>query len=147
MAIETVAQLFAALGRDPNELIDEPERQWLDFKGEPHVGPRKTEPHHRLELAKDVTAMGNAGGGVIVLGVRPEKREKEHQEFAKELKPIPPESFDPQQVHQVLDAWVFPSVELEIESWDVPGEEGKLWTLHVHRQSEASQPFLIQKES
>jgi hypothetical protein len=88
MVIQTIGELFKILGRDPNRLVGEKETKWLDFKSEPHVTPGgKTEPHHRLALAKDVCAMANAGGGILLIGFG-RKGRREHAEVAAELRPI-----------------------------------------------------------
>lgn len=53
-----------------DDLLGERERSWLDFKQSPYVldGERG-----KSELAKDVTAVANSGGGCIVIGVRTRK--------------------------------------------------------------------------
>ncbi|MFI6425897.1 helix-turn-helix domain-containing protein [Promicromonospora sp. NPDC050880] len=70
----TWSRLHEVLGLSPGELnYDDvvaavekqtPEDGALDWKGE-----RPDTEHHRVELAKDVAAMANSGGGIIVYGV------------------------------------------------------------------------------
>jgi hypothetical protein len=141
--LNTLAELFTTLGRDPRLLLGLKESAWLDFKGEPHVSPTKTEDHHRLALARDVSALANAGGGVLVLGVATRRSEVGHEEIADALRPIHPAHFDPQQVRKVLNAWVFPTLPVSITQHPVPGDDGFLWTIHVERQSELSMPYMV----
>src|SRR5438067_1534205 len=46
-----------------DQLIGRPETPEVEFKGEPYQLDRETQ---RFELAKDVSAMANAAGGVII---------------------------------------------------------------------------------
>ena len=62
----------------PQELIDligsREEDQWIDFKQQDyHKDPNDLEKHKR-EICKDVTAMANAEGGYILIGVREENK-------------------------------------------------------------------------
>ncbi|MYS95596.1 hypothetical protein GTY47_39520 [Streptomyces sp. SID5464] len=50
----------------PAALLELPEGQWLDAKGAPY---ELRNPHGVEELAKDVAAFANGGGGVIVVGI------------------------------------------------------------------------------
>ena len=50
------------------------EDQWIDFKQQDyHRDPNDLEKHKR-EICKDVTAMANAEGGYILIGVREENK-------------------------------------------------------------------------
>lgn len=62
----------------PQELIgligSREEDQWIDFKQQDyHKNPNDLEKHKR-EICKDVTAMANAEGGYILIGVREENK-------------------------------------------------------------------------
>lgn len=56
---------FEITGNELLGLIGAPEDEWLDFKQQGYLG----DSTKGAELAKDVTAMANAGGGFIVIGV------------------------------------------------------------------------------
>ena len=63
---------------DPHELINlignQEEDLWIDFKQQDyHKDPNDLEKHKR-EICKDVTAMANAEGGYILIGVREKKK-------------------------------------------------------------------------
>lgn len=55
----------ALRAHDPAALLELSEGQWLDAKGAPYElrDPRAVE-----ELAKDVAAFANGGGGILVIG-------------------------------------------------------------------------------
>jgi hypothetical protein len=55
-----------AAGR-PERLIGARKCAWLDAKGQPY---QLDQPRSAAELAKDVAALANTGGGVIVVGLR-----------------------------------------------------------------------------
>ncbi|MCH7812241.1 MAG: ATP-binding protein [Chloroflexi bacterium] len=147
--ISTPAQLFTVLGRDPNELVGQPETSWLDFKGEPyllddsHAGRRVRE---RLELAKDVTALANANGGVLLLGVATETDASAHEEIAKALRPIPAGAVNPKQLQDLIWEWVQPKLDVEIQSHPVEESSGNLWSILVQPQQERDRPFIVAGE-
>ena len=63
---------------DPQQLINlignQEENLWIDFKQQDyHRDPNDSEKHKR-EICKDVTAMANAEGGYILIGVREENK-------------------------------------------------------------------------
>ena len=63
---------------DPQEIINligiQEENLWIDFKQQDyHRDPNDLEKHKR-EICKDVTAMANAEGGYILIGVREESK-------------------------------------------------------------------------
>ncbi|MER5917206.1 RNA-binding domain-containing protein [Streptomyces sp. NPDC001982] len=51
---------------DPAALLELPEGQWLDAKSAPY---ELRDPHAVEELAKDVAAFANGGGGILVVGI------------------------------------------------------------------------------
>jgi predicted HTH transcriptional regulator len=56
---------------DFDALIGLMESEWLDAKETPY---HLDTPKQKLEIAKDVTAMANASGGIIVIGFDCEKQ-------------------------------------------------------------------------
>ena len=63
----TSDEIEAALNAgDEHRLIDESESEVLDFKEQPYV---LITDKGRWELAKDVAALANSGGGCLVIGV------------------------------------------------------------------------------
>ena len=83
----SIPQLFKTPGRDPNKLIGQPETAWLDFKGQPYR-LNKSDPRRDkecFELARDVTALANASGGIILIGIRTELETSRQEEMAEAL--------------------------------------------------------------
>lgn len=146
--LESFTQLFALLGHDPNDLIGQPETSWLDFKDQPYL-LEKTFPgrdRQRFELAKDISALANAKGGVVLLGVKTEIEEELQEEVAKELRPIAPGMVNPTQIQAVIWEWIQPKLNIEVQSHSVPGEGGELWSIFVLPQQERDLPFIVAGE-
>ena len=149
MMLESAPDLFETLGRDPDELIGQPETSWLEFKGAPYqlASPRvPTRERDCLELAKDVTALANAGEGVIVIGVQTKRDAESQEDVARALRPVPAGSVNPRTVQDVIWEWVVPKLDVEIRSHVVPGRDRRLWTIYVRRQAERDKPFIVGKE-
>ena len=130
----------------PARLEGEAESQWLDFKKEPHLKPDgNTQDSHRFELAKDVTAMANAGGGLIVWGFTETADRDEATKRVGELSAIPAGVVDEGQVRKVLREWVFPTW-LQARILGRPVEGGSVWVLDIPPPPANQLPFLVVKE-
>ncbi|GAA3495887.1 hypothetical protein GCM10019016_029880 [Streptomyces prasinosporus] len=68
MAADSPAHLISLLTRQqPQEILGTPESEWVDFKSVGPEGPYDLSAEKgKFELAKDVAAFANAGGGPIV---------------------------------------------------------------------------------
>ncbi|MCX5095843.1 putative DNA binding domain-containing protein [Streptomyces sp. NBC_00365] len=64
--MDLVAVRAVLRAQNPTALLELPEGQWLDAKGAPY---ELRDPHAVEELAKDVAAFANGGGGIIVVGI------------------------------------------------------------------------------
>src|SRR5687768_7257054 len=80
----------------------------VEFKGQYHLKDQQ----QKWELAKDVAAFGNAGGGLIVIGVITEPDLDRAEDKATGLKPVPFEFFVPKQHREVVEQWVYPRPEV-----------------------------------
>ena len=76
----------------------------LDFK---EGWYRLEEDHEKAELAKDISAMANSGGGYIIRGVATERLSRAEEEVVSKVKPIPAEKVDRDQHRSVVKAWCF----------------------------------------
>jgi hypothetical protein len=75
------------------------ESEWLDAKETPyHLENHK----QKLELAKDVTAMANASGGIIVLGFDCEKQATTAGEQIVKVSKFAVSLIDPSKYNQIL---------------------------------------------
>jgi hypothetical protein len=82
----TVAEVLYFLGRGEfDEIIGTAEDEQLEFKGSPYY---LASDAMKFELAKDVTALANSGGGLILLGFRTCKDPDYSFEFVDECRPI-----------------------------------------------------------
>ena len=140
-------QLLKAIAGNPTRLLTEPESQWLDFKAEPHLKPnKKTTDQHRFEIAKDVTAMANAGGGVIVYGVQEAIDPAQPRRTVGDLSPIAAGIVDRDQVYKTLREWVFPSSRLRVQVRERKVEGGSIWVLDIDEHPREELPFLVVRE-
>lgn len=140
-------ELFKVLGRNPVELKGEPETSWLEFKSAPYPIYKQVAgfERHRFELAKDLTALANKDGGVILIGVETEKDAASKEDVAKELRPVAPGWIKAELIKQVIHDWVYPRLEVEVLSHSVSGEIGELWSLSVERFRDIDYPYIVTK--
>lgn len=81
------------------------ESEWLDAKETPYILDTQKQ---KLELAKDVTAMANAAGGIIVIGYDCEKLLTTAGEQIREVKEFCLKMVDPDKWSQILANLVHP---------------------------------------
>ena len=86
-------------------LIGLTEGDWLDAKETPYILDTQKQ---KLELAKDVTSMANAGGGLIVIGYDCQKQPTTAGEQIIEVKPFSLSLVDPDKWGQILASLVHP---------------------------------------
>lgn len=131
------ARLTAALGRHPDALTEDdlqravdsqiPEGLDLDWKKDFYQGTEAG----KKELAKDVSAMANTAGGMVVIGV-----DDGNQDHAHDLAPVElVQGRGEEWIRSVLANWiqpVVPNVGVRVVKSDA--EEGKIyWLLTVPR--------------
>ena len=140
-------ELFTVLGRNPVELKGEPETSWLEFKSAPYPIDNQASgfERHRFELAKDLTALANKDGGVILIGVETENDATSKVDVAKELHPVARGWINAELIKQVIHDWVYPRLEVEVLSHSVSGETGELWSLSVERFKDIDFPYIVTK--
>lgn len=95
---EVVERLGAG---DDAAVVGEPETAHLDFKEQPYI---LSADKGRWELAKDVAALANSGGGCLVIGVATTVPTDREEEVASEVKPVPAALVDVQQMRSTIDA-------------------------------------------
>ncbi|MFI9616720.1 RNA-binding domain-containing protein [Streptomyces sp. NPDC052023] len=102
MDLEAVRAALRA--QKPDLLLEQPEGQWLDAKTVPY---ELREPRAVEELAKDVCAFANGGGGVIVLGIG--TRVADDMEVLDRIIPVDRASVDRDQIRKLIRAHVTPA--------------------------------------
>lgn len=107
-------------GRE-DELIGVEESDYLDFKQCPHLlGTDKG----KWELAKDVAALANSGGGALVIGVATEVPQDREEEIASKITPFPADMADVKRHRDAIDAasGVYPALrDVRIRRFERPG--------------------------
>jgi hypothetical protein len=120
-------------------LIGMRESDWLEVKRAPY---RLDEPAEEIELAKDVAAMANSGGGMILLGVK-SKKLPEHEEIHA-INRCRLADVSPRRYRNLIHRRVYP----EVRGFDVEliadGSVGMgVVLLTIPAQDEGHKPFVV----
>ncbi len=147
MAINSISDLYAALERgDFNAIIGTPESQGLDFKGQPY-GIDSADPqaqnNQKLELAKDVTAIANAGGGVLVLGYKTQRQSNVVQDVAISCSPILQSLINTASYCDLVENRTYPPIRNLTLKWWATGHDHGILTIEVPGVGEADWPVLV----
>src|SRR4051794_18017437 len=92
---------------DFRALVGIEENLEVEFKGSPY---RLDDEGEKFELAKDASALANANGGVIVIGVRTERHAERFSDVAESVRPVPRELIDETRYVDVLTERVYPRI-------------------------------------
>ena len=138
-------EVLALLGAGrANELIGLRESAQVEFKLVPY---RLEEEHQKFELSKDTSALANALGGVVILGVRTERDETHPWDTAVEIRSFPANVINAQQLIAIALAWVYPPIEaLDVRIYPDPRlQDHCLAAIIVPPQRTSIGPFLVAK--
>jgi hypothetical protein len=99
------------------------------------------------ELAKDVSALANADGGIILLGFRTVKDDLNPIEKIEECRPFESAMVDAEQYRKVLEDWIYPPLHLiQILSYLAPSDKTKcVVAIVVPRTATGEKPFVVTK--
>jgi hypothetical protein len=86
----------------------------VEFKGSPY---QLSSDAAKCELAKDVPALANSEGGIIVLGIRTNQDQLSSVEYVDECRPFDQALFNADQYRKILDDWISPVVALVEVNW------------------------------
>ncbi|GAA4083109.1 AlbA family DNA-binding domain-containing protein [Nonomuraea soli] len=116
----TRSDLITALatGR-ARDLIGLAENGWLDFKSAPYA---LASGRNKFELCKDVAALANAQGGLLVLGVEAEKEATQAIEIATKLRPFPKNRANLDAYTDTLNDNLWPRVTVEFRWFEAPDD-------------------------
>ncbi|MFE2271436.1 RNA-binding domain-containing protein [Streptomyces lavendulae] len=96
---------MAALdAHEPLSLLGLRETQWLDAKGGPY---QLKNPTSVEELAKDVAAFANGGGGLIVIGIA--TRLEHDEEVLDRIVEVDPAAVNLDQIRKLIRQWITPA--------------------------------------
>lgn len=122
----------------PELLAGTRECAWLDAKGQPYL---LDQPKSAAELAKDVAALANTGGGVIVIGLR--TRREGSSEVIDEVRPVPTSMVDRDRYRKLVRERVFPFVRDFSTWWIATDEERGVLVIDVPAQVSRDKPFVV----
>jgi hypothetical protein len=121
MPVQNEDELFRALETGLfQDVLGTPESDWVEFKEQPY---RLDDPRQRFELAKDVSAMANVRGGVIVIGYDTKADEVSEIEFASKLRPMPKDMFPIRRIRDIVRDLTHPSLDVQCSWYSVDADE------------------------
>lgn len=127
--------------RDFDRLVDQFESDWLECKREPH---RLDDGDSALyELAKDVSALANSGGGLLLYGVTTNRDEAHQRDRIRAIAPFPVDRFSEPRWRQCLENWLVPRAPLL--RFDLVPRAGGMVVLIEVGPAAADWPILINK--
>jgi len=143
MPIETADEVLEALRAGQfHALVGLRESVWLEAKQMPYVFDTQKQ---ELELAKDVSAMANASGGIIVVGFKTERRADVAGEYISEIIPFPASLVDSDRYMKLLEQLVYPSPHgVDVLTFESPVEPGKaVAAILVNGAATNERPYLV----
>jgi hypothetical protein len=141
----TVAEVLSSLEQGEfDELIGATEDEQLEFKGSPY---HLDNDAFKLEFAKDVTALANATGGIILLGFRTRKDPDNSIEFVDECRPFDRALVDLDQYTKVLAEWICPMMSsVKILPFESSTDSGRIVVaVQVPAGEDEQKPFLVNR--
>ncbi len=145
MPVDDQTELVRALERhDAKAVLGTPESSWVEFK-DPRAYPLDTDAS-KWELAKDVAAMANADGGLLVIGIYAKKDRHDTHEPATDLCPFPKTTYNIDRLRSVIADWLTPSQTVAM-NWfaDSPGSDLHYLVITVKPVPEADRYVLTTK--
>jgi hypothetical protein len=105
---------------------------------------RLDDPKSRWELAKDVSAMANADGGILLIGAKTERLENSFVERVAAIRPVPTTFLNEDQLRGAVAKFLFPSIGnyVEFHRFD-RGDDSGLLAIRIRRPPDDDQPILV----
>ena len=123
-----------------DSLIGISEGVWLDAKETPYV---LDVPKQKLELAKDVSALANATGGIILLGFDTARDPLTAGERISKACPFPVGMVDPDRYRKIIHEYVYPPLDIAVKVFEA--EAGKVVAALIV-EGAASKPYCRQDD-
>jgi len=136
-------ELLLALERATYDaVVGTAETDDIEFKEAPY---QLDLPRQKWELAKDVAALANHRGGVIILGFRTQKAENQLVDTAAEHRQVPKDLVNWDSYRQILGRWIQPAVAGLSGRWFPadPGQDRGVFALIVPPQPATSKYFVV----
>jgi hypothetical protein len=120
-------------------LVGVSEGVWLEAKQSPYVFET---PKQKLEFAKDVSALANANGGIIVIGFDTMRDPLAAGEQISKVCPFPVSMVDPEQYRSLVLEYVYPPLECVAQIFEGTGGKG---VAAVVVDGATSRPYIVSK--
>jgi len=146
MAVANGTELIAALARyEPALLVGTPEGPRIEFKRPSAY--RLEHDSGKWELAKDVAAMANVEGGLIVIGVATTKDPYVNGDVASSIAPCKA-PYDLPQIKSVLAGWLFPPQHVGLDVFPIADQSPEhLLVITVDPVPERDRYVMVRKEA
>jgi hypothetical protein len=138
ITVEQVLEVMIA--GDFAALIGKAENERIEFKGALYQLATMRE---KIELAKDVSALANLGGGIVVMGIGTSIAEDRPYEVAERVRCFPEKDFNVKQYEDVIAQFIYPKVDTQIK-WapSATGKDKGVAYIYVPESQPAPKPFL-----
>lgn len=125
-------------------LIGEFENDWLECKRQPYAIDKDEQ---KLELAKDVSSLANADGGLLLIGLSTVKNPVHGMDQIDRVRPFPIRMLDPNRYIQILTDWLWPPIDnLEINVFPLSTDNSKgVAVIEVPSVSGPDRPVIVAK--
>lgn len=120
-------------------LIGVSEAVWLDAKESPYILDTLKQ---KLELAKDVSALANSVGGIIVLGFDTARDPLTTGERISEVKPFPLDMTNSDRCRKIIQEYVYPPLDVEISVYEAADGKG---VAAIAVRDGSSKPYIVAK--
>lgn len=124
-------------------LIGSVEDAFLEVKGSPYQ--LSASDSYRQELAKDVSALANANGGIILIGFRTAKDAVTAAEHIESCRPFYLTLIDTDQYRKTLQDWIYPPIHsIEIACYEAKSAPGKgVAVIRVPLSAAEAKPYVV----
>ncbi len=129
---------------DFSKLISESESEFFDCKRDVYDLKNNMA---KYELAKDVSAFANAGGGYILIGIETKKSEKSFYDEVTKMHPFKEGVCNHEQYIDIISDWIYPKLRGAEARW-YPIKENPnkgIFVIEIPNQPEINKPFLIKR--
>lgn len=101
----------------------------------------------KFELAKDVAAFANSGGGIIVIGLATEQDEDSFKETVTAITPVPKDRFNIDGYRKIIFEYVYPDLakQLTIDCVAHGADNGFIIYIHVSPTDVTEGPYIVSK--
>lgn len=100
-----------------------------------------------MELAKDITAIANAVGGLLCIGLKPDQKFSVNVEYVKAISGVEETDINMQSWSAILSDWIIPRFSVSYLKYGFMGKSKKIFWIQIPNAKEIGQyPFIIAKD-